>query len=146
MGKVETAFRSEVVRLSRRETRGLIAKLVGDLRRLRQRVAALEHEVRGLKAARFEEQLKTKVRTAAETAATDQAAAVRLSPRLIRTLRSRLDISQAELARLVSVSAVAVGSWESGKSRPRPGTKARIVALRSLGRREVRRLLAKQGT
>ena len=65
---------------------------------------------------------------------------------LIRTLRSRLDISQADLAQLVGVSAVAVGSWESGKSRPRPETKARIVALRALGRREVRRLLAKQGT
>ena len=145
MGKVEAAFWTEVVRLSRRETRSLIAKLVDDVRRLRQRLAALEHEVRSLKAARFEEQLKTKVRTAVESASTEQAAGVRLSPRLIRTLRSRLDISQAELARLVSVSTVAVGSWESGKSKPRPETKARIVALRSLGRREVRRLLAKQG-
>jgi len=37
---------------------------------------------------------------------------------------------------------VAVGNWESGKSRPRDESKARIAALRSLGRREVRRLLA----
>jgi DNA-binding transcriptional regulator YiaG len=81
---------------------------------------------------------------AAETVAADRAPAARLSPKLIRSLRTRLGISQAELARLTGVSAVAVGTWESGRSRPRPESKARIVALRSLGRREVRRLLSEQ--
>ena len=64
-----------------------------------------------------------------------------MTPRLIRALRSRLGISQAELAKLVGVSTVAVGQWESGRSRPRAESKARIAALRSLGRREVKRLL-----
>jgi len=67
---------------------------------------------------------------------------VRMSPRLIRTLRKRLGISQADLAKLVGVSTVAVGTWESGRSRPRAESKARIAALRSVGRREVKRLLA----
>jgi DNA-binding transcriptional regulator YiaG len=140
MGKIETTLKAEITRLSRHETKGLISKSTVELRRLRQRVASLEHEVRALKASRAEDQTRTKIRTATETVAGEPA--VRLSPRLIRSLRSRLGISQAELAKLVGMSTVAVGSWESGKSKPKSASKARIAALRSLGRREVRRLLA----
>jgi DNA-binding transcriptional regulator YiaG len=141
MGKVETVLKAEIARLSRRETRRLMTKHVEELRRLRRRVAELSQEVRALKAARAEEQVKTKIRTAAETVAGAEVTTVRMSPRLIRSLRKRLGISQAELAKLVGVSTVAVGQWESGRSRPRSESKARIAALRSVGRREVRRLL-----
>ena len=143
MGKVETALKAEIARLSRRETRRLTQKHVEELRRLRQRVATLEHEVRSLKTARVEEQIKAKIKTTTETVATGRALSARLSPGLILSLRRRLKLTQAELAKLVGVSAMAVGLWESGTTRPRQDSKARIVALRSLGRREVRRLLAK---
>jgi len=142
MGKVETVLKAEIARLSRRETRRLMTKHVEELRRLRRRVGNLAHEVRALKAARVEEQVKTKMQAATETAAGAQATTIRMTPRLIRSLRGRLGISQAELAKLVSVSTVAVGQWESGRSRPRSESKTRIAALRSVGRREVRRLLA----
>lgn len=140
MGKIETTLKAEITRLSRRETRGLIAKHVSDLRRLRQRVAGLERELRALKTARADEKAKTKIMAATEAGAGERS--VRLSPRLIRSLRGRLGISQANLAKLVGVSTVAVGSWESGKSKPRPASKARIAALRGLGRREVRQFLS----
>ena len=143
MGKVETVLKSEIARLSRHETRRLMAKHVEEIRRLRRRVAELTGEVRALKAARVEEQVKTKIRTATETVASGSATTIRMTPRLIRALRTRLGISQAALAKLVGVSTVAVGQWESGRSRPRAESKGRIAALRSVGRREVRRLLAK---
>ena len=142
MGKVETVLKGEIIRLARHETKGLIRKHVEELRRQRKRVAALERELKALKAARAQEQAKRKVTTAVEVVAGEQALAARLSPRLIRSQRNRLDISQAELAKLVGVSTLAVGNWELGKAKPRPESKARIAALRSLGRREVRRLLA----
>ena len=142
MGKIETVLKSEISRLARRETKAVIGKHVDELRRLRKRVASLERELRAVKAARAQEQAKRKVTTAVATVAGEEGPAIRLSPRLIRSLRSRLGISQADLAKLAGVSTVAVGNWESGKSRPRDESKARIAALRSLGRREVRRLLA----
>jgi len=142
MGKVETVLKAEIVRLARRETRRLMTKHIEELRRLRRRVAELAHEVHALTAARTEEQIKTKIRTATETVASGQAMTIRMTPRLIRAVRGRLGISQADLAKLVGVSTVAVGQWESGRSRPRSESKARIAALRSVGRREVRRLLA----
>ena len=142
MGKIETALKAEVIRLSRREIRSMTAKSIEEVRRLRQRVAKLEQELRSIKTARADEMAKRKIKTATETLSTEKGATVRLSPKLIRSLRKKLDISQAELAKLVGVSAVAVGSWESGRSKPRDESKARIAALRSLGRREARRLLA----
>ena len=139
MGKIETTLKAEITRLSRRETKGLISKPVTELRRLRQRVGALEREIRAIKAARADEKTKTKIKAATETVVGEQT--VRMSPRLIRSVRNRLGISQAKLAKLVGVSTLAVGNWELGKTKPRPESKARIAALRKLGRREARRLL-----
>ena len=141
MGKVEKVLKGEIIRLARHETKNLIRKYVEELRRQRKRVAALERELKALKAARAQEQAKRKVTTAVETVAAGQASTVRLSPRLIRSVRNRLGISQAKLAKLVGVSTLAVGNWELGKTKPRPESKARIAALRKLGRREARRLL-----
>jgi DNA-binding XRE family transcriptional regulator len=140
MGKIETILKAEISRLSRRETRKLTSKAVTELRRLRQRVSGLERELRAVKASRAEEQATLKIRAATETVAGEQN--VRLSPRLLRSLRGRLGISQTELAKLVGVSPGAVGFWEAGRSKPRAATKTRIAALRRLGRREVGRLLA----
>ena len=139
MGKIETTLKAEIIRLSRHQAKGLISKPVTELRRLRQRVGALERELRAFKAARADEKAQTKIRAATEMVAGEQS--VRLSPRLLKTLRARLDISQAELAKLVGVSTSAVVFWEAGRSKPRPETKARFAGLRKLGRREVRRLL-----
>ena len=143
MGKIETVLKAEIARLSRRETRRMMTKHVEELRRLRRRVAELTHEVGALKAARVEEQAKTKIRAAAETVAIGRATTIRMTPRLIRSLRVRLGISQADLAKLVGVSRIAIGQWEAGRSRPRAASKARIAALRGVGRREVKRLVAK---
>jgi len=65
----------------------------------------------------------------------------RFSPALIRSLRKHLRISQKELAILSGVTVGAVHMWESGKFKPKDEKKGVIVALRKLGRREVRKLL-----
>jgi DNA-binding transcriptional regulator YiaG len=66
----------------------------------------------------------------------------RFSPRLIRTIRKRLDISQRELAMLSGVTIGAVHQWEMGKFVPKDEKKGVLVALRKLGRREARRLVS----
>ena len=142
MGRLEATLKAEISRLARKEVRAMIAKPAEEVRRLRQRVASLERDLRSAKASRAEERAKAKVRTAVQAVASNETPTVRMSPTLIRSLRNRLGISQADLAKLVGVSTVAVGNWESGKSKPRPESKARVAALRGLGRREIKRLLA----
>jgi len=69
----------------------------------------------------------------------------RFSPRLIQSLRRHLGISQKELAILTGVSIGAGHLWESGKFMPKEEEekkkKGMMVALRKLGRRDVRKLL-----
>jgi DNA-binding transcriptional regulator YiaG len=144
VGKMETVLKGEIRRLAKREARALLAKPDDELRRLRKRVRALEGEVRAIKTQRAGEKAKAKVRAAVQEVPPEEADKARLSPGLIKKLRNRLKVSQAELAQLVGVTAAAVGHWEAGKSYPRPELKARIVALRSVGRREIKRLLAEQ--
>jgi len=76
------------------------------------------------------------------TAAPEEVKASRISPALIRKLRARLGITQGELATLVGVSTSAVGFWEYGKAKPEGHNREALVALRKLGKREVRGILA----
>jgi DNA-binding transcriptional regulator YiaG len=65
----------------------------------------------------------------------------RFSPRLLRSLRKKLGISQKELAILAGVTVGAAHLWEKGKFKPKDEKKAVMVGLRKLGRREVKKLL-----
>ncbi|MDP3016351.1 MAG: helix-turn-helix domain-containing protein, partial [Deltaproteobacteria bacterium] len=71
----------------------------------------------------------------------EEVGASRLSPRLIRSLRKRLGISQRDLARLMGVTPLAVYQWETGTFKPKKEKKAMLVGLRKLGRRDARKLL-----
>jgi len=69
----------------------------------------------------------------------------RFSPRLILALRKRLGITQKELATLAGVTVGAIFQWEKGIFDPREDKKAVLVALRKLGRRQVKTLLEEKG-
>lgn len=142
MGKVETALKEEIVRLARKEVRKSQAKTVEGVRRLKGSLAKLQTEVAALKRQLAGEQSKRRIVSVTQGLAPAELKKSRLSPRLIKKLRKRLKVTQSELARLVGVSAGAVGFWEIGKSQPRAAMRARLVALRRAGRRDVRRLLA----
>ncbi len=144
MGMVERAIREEVVRLARREARKLTEPLREEVKRLKKRtvgqkahLAALERKLDGMQAGA---RLKEKTAQAASGAVKG-----RLSPRLIKSLRKRLKLSQQQFAKLLGVSAITIGSWEKGKSAPRPELKARVLSLRGMGRREAKLLVAGPG-
>ena len=146
MGKLEGIIKSEIVRLAKREIRKLSVPLAKDVRLLKNTVSQLRKTVSALErfAARRESELK-KEKVLLE-ATPEEVKISRFSPRLIRSLRKHLDISQKELAILAGVTVGAIHQWESGIFVPRAQKKSVLVALRKLGRREVRELLEKKGT
>jgi len=141
MGRVESALKDEIRRLAKKVAREMQAKTVEDVRRLKVRVSALQEEVKRLKHEQAQARARERMATAEESVSEEAASQIRMSAGLIRKLRKRLKVSQPEFAKLVGVSNAAVGFWESGKSNPRPALKAKIAALRKLGRRDARRLL-----
>jgi len=141
MGKVEAIFKSEIVRLAKREIRKISVPLGRDVRlvkgtvsRLRKMVLALER----FAARQVAEMGREKVLL---EAAPEEVKKSRFSPRLIRALRKRLGVTQKEMATLAGVTVGAIYQWEKGIFEPREQKKGVLVALRKLGRRAVRKLL-----
>ena len=145
MGKVESAIKMEISRLARREARQILAKSIEEVRRLNRKMAQIAGELNAVKTRLAQESTRTRFQQVAGGVAVEAAERARLSRGLIKKLRHKLKLTQPELARLLGVSISAVGFWESGRVRPRPEMKAKIIGLRSLGRRDVRRLLGEQG-
>ena len=142
MGKMEGVFRNEVVRLARREVNKVTGSLRRDVRSLKRTASEFRRTILELK--RFAgRQLKQLEQKEAQLSATpEEIKKARFSPRLIRAIRKRLDLSQRELAMLSGVTVGAVHQWETGKFVPKDEKKGVLVALRKLGRREARRFVS----
>ena len=142
MGKLEQFFRSEMVRLSKREMNRVWVPVKRDVRSLKRTVSQLRRAVLALEQFADRQRKQLAQEEAQLTAPPDTVKKSRFSPRLIRALRKRLGLSQRELAILSGVTVGAVHQWETGKFIPKDEKKGCLVALRKLGRREARRLLS----
>ena len=65
----------------------------------------------------------------------------RLSPKLISMLRKKLKLSRKAFGKLLGAASNTVFLWDSGRSKPRHSYKAKIISLRSLGKRQIREML-----
>jgi DNA-binding transcriptional regulator YiaG len=145
MARFETIIKSEIVRLARREVRKISVPLGRDVRSLKGTVSQLRKAVLTLQRITSQQQKQLEKGEMPLQAAPEEVKVSRFSPRLIRSLRGHLGITQKELALLTGVTVGAVHLWESGQFKPSEKKKAVIVALRKLGRREVRKLVEKKG-
>lgn len=139
MSNFMTQFRNEMSRLAKKELRveaTLLKKAASqsksEIAALKRRVAELETSLRALtraqsKSARFEKVL------------TNPDLRFRVSGFV--SLRKRLDLSAAEMAKLIGVSPQSIYHWEAGKSRPRPTQLKSIAEIRKLGKKKIVELL-----
>jgi DNA-binding transcriptional regulator YiaG len=141
MSKLETIIKSEIVRLAKREVRKISVPLGRDVRFLKSGVSELRKAVLTLQRITANQQKELEKGKMPLEAAPEEVKMSRFSPRLVRSLRGHLGITQKELAILTEVTVGAVHQWESGQFKPSMKKKAVMVALRKLGRREVRKLL-----
>lgn len=141
MSKVETIIKSEIVRLAKREIRKISVPLVRDVRLLKSTVSQLRKAVLVLERVSARQNTETLREKTQLQANPEEVKISRFSPRLIQTLRKRLGVTQKEMAILVGVTVGAIYQWEKGIFEPRGQKKGILVALRKLGRRDVKKLL-----
>ena len=144
MPVLEQVLKSEIIRLAKKELRAVCGPLARDVRELKRRVSQLSKTVVALDKMRAALEAKRAAEGVKLEVPEEQVKAARLSPLLIKKLRKRLGLSQGQLARLVGVSGPAVAFWEQGRSRPQGRNRAALVALRDVGRREVKRMLGEK--
>ena len=142
MPDIKTVFCEEVRRLAKKEIKLAVmplAKTIVEQRRiisdLKKRIVALENATVSTAADNTEKSVKT----VAEPK-------LRLNAAGIVRVRSKLNLTQSEFAKLLGVSTHTVSIWELGKSSPRQDARAAICALRTIGRREIKRRLAQLTT
>ena len=141
MAKFETMIKFEMVRLAKREVRKICVPLRSDVWSLKSAVSQLHKSVLIIQRITAGQQKELEKGRMLLEAPSEEVKESRFSPRLIRSLRGHLAITQKELAILTGVTVGAVHLWESGRFKPSMKKKAVMVALRKLGRREVRKLL-----
>ena len=146
MGKLERTIKSEIERLAKREVHTVSVPLKREVRLLKITVSQLRKTVLPLERFTAHQQKELSKREIRLEATPEEAKKSRLSPRLIKSLRKHLGITQKELAILTGVTIGATQKWEMGKFNPKPEKKAAFVALRKLGRGEVKKLLKEKGS
>jgi len=143
MGKLEGIIKEEIIRLAKREMRAKFVPLRRDVRSLKITASQLRKSVAGLQRLVSQQAKQMGPKPVAEVTPEDMKKA-RISPRLIKSLRKHLGVSQRELAKLVGVTVGAVFQWEKGKFEPKDNKKKLLIGLRKLGRQGARKLLAEK--
>ncbi len=144
MGKVEEAVRSAIQQAVRRELKDAVAPLSREVGELKRTLQQLERNVALLR--RTGGKLIGSAARLPKLEATDaEVRRARISPLLIKKLRARVGITQAELAAICGVTGPAIAQWEGGTSEPAGENRVTVVALRKLSRKEVERLLDAHG-
>jgi len=146
MGKLEAIIKSEIERLTKRELRKVSVPLKREVRLLKITVSQLRKAVLPLERLAAHQQKELAEREIRLEVSPEELKKSRFSPRLIGTLRKHLGITQKELAILTGVTVGAAHQWEVGKFTPKPEKKAALVALRKLGRGEIKKLLEKKAS
>lgn len=143
MANIGALLKDEISRLSRREIRRQTGALRKASTTYRRNIAALKRQI-----SKLERQIKVVSSRAARApaAAAAESASGEQSPRFVakglRTLRSRLGLSAAQLGTLVGVTGQSIYNWEAKKATPRREQLLQLAALRGVGKKEAAARLA----
>ena len=143
MPNLAVLLKDEIGRLARKEVRTFCGPLQDQLRDLKKTVRQQRDTISRLEKAIG--QVKAISATPSEKilSATDvgDSTQIRFSASSIKKHRKRLKLSQTELGKLLNVSTNTIVRWEAGTSKPRAAYLPGIAQLRTMGVREVKKML-----
>jgi DNA-binding transcriptional regulator YiaG len=144
MPNIAKVLKDEFARLAKKEMKAIAASLKKDVVALKR--AAADQKRRLAKVERDNGRLLRFVEKAREKSvqvSSEEVASARITAKMIRSIRRRLGLSQAEFAQLAGVSSVSVFQWEhkAGRLTFRGDSKANIVAVRKMSKIEARKKL-----
>jgi DNA-binding transcriptional regulator YiaG len=146
MPNIANVLKDEIQRIARKEIKTSASELhkynvslKKTLAELRKQLATMKLEIRQLK------KIQGKQPKAEKEVTTEAAEKLRFSAKGIRSLRSKLKLSQADFAKLVGVSSLTIYQWErqEGKLTLRQATRNKLAAIRGLGIKEALQRLGK---
>lgn len=138
MPDIKAVLSEEIRRLARKEVKTAVLPLTKIIAEQRQVISELKKRIAEIekKASAVKPELSPAPEAAGETGKK-----LRLNAAGIVRIRTKLKLTQSEFAKILGVSSHTVSIWELGKVSPRQDTKSAICALRTLGKRELKRRL-----
>lgn len=135
MPNIASLFKSEITRIARKEIRAEIQALRKASAQYRSDIAALKRRV--AEQDRLIVKLTKKQSIAGGDSNVQQASQLRFRADGFASLRKKLDLSAAEMGKLLGVSLQTIYHWEKGQSKPRASQLQAIAQVRRLGKRGV---------
>lgn len=144
MPNIAKMLKDEIQRIAKHEIKNATTVLRKDNSILKRTVADLKKRLVKLESIN-KRLIKAQPDTPSDAPAeASDGSKARVTGKMIKSIRSRLGLSQGDFARLVGVSGQSVLKWEhAGRLNFRGDTKERIVAVRQMGKREVKAALEK---
>lgn len=132
------SLKSEIARVARKELKQEILALKKSVASQRSDIAALKRQIKTLIAE--VKATKRKPKAAAneptEPKAQPKSTRKRFNAERLVAHRSKLGLTQTQMAALLGASALSVSKWEGGKAQPRAAQLQRIAEVMKLGKRE----------
>jgi DNA-binding transcriptional regulator YiaG len=143
MPNVGLILKEEIARLAKKEAKRLLGPFAGQFIEMKKTVSELKHKVAALESKVERLERKTDgTPKGIKLPPQEKLEKSRLGSSNISKLRTKLDLSRGEMALLLGVSQNSIFLWEKGTAKPREAAKAKIIALRGIGRRKVGKMLA----
>lgn len=137
MSTFANQLKNEISRLAKKELRAETQALKKTTAAHRGEIAALKRRIAGLEAQIKKLGKGTGRAKVVENAEDESGTSLRFRVAGFAALRKKLNISAAEMGKLLGVSAQSVYHWETGKTKPRASQLAAISAVRKMGKREI---------
>lgn len=144
------SLKREIARVARKELKSELTLLRKTTAGHRSEIAALKRDLKSLQSENKDLARRLKaVGTGAGAVMRSKNDELRAKPgrkvvynaEAFAAMRAKLGLTQAQMATLLGVSSLSVYKWESGQVEPREKQKAKILALRGVGKREVVKML-----
>ena len=141
MPNVASLLKAEIVRLAKKQVRAETGALKQAVNGYRSEIAASKRRTDALEKQARQAQ-KTLRGAAAQPQPDEPPSDFRFSAKGLASHRKRLELSANDMGKLLGASGQSVYKWESGQARPRAANMQGIAAVRSLGKRDVEKILA----
>ena len=142
MPDIKQVFQVEIRRLARKEIRLATQALTQTVTMLRRQLGEQKKTICALQKQLAAAPSPFQSVKASSGDAAAPAVKVRLNAKGIVRIRKKLKLTQEKFAALINVATHTVSLWEQGKTSPRSAQKNRICALRTIGKRELKKQLA----
>ncbi len=140
MPDVASVLKEEIQRLARKEVRSSVDPLKKQVLDLKRRLREAERTIEALRKStqKAVEVMSEQTGAIVPEPSGEEGSLVRIPEGSIRKHRERLGLTQAELAKLISVTPASVMRWENGHSQPRSAGREAFARVREMGVREAK--------